>query len=113
MSDNIKSILKEIKQIIMFCGFEVLSIKQIKKPRANFLIVETQSKGRFRKKNYFVGISDGLNGLLAAEREFARRGSKGGQFLIIDTNNSLPSTSFKAVKLIHTYEELQEELQSK
>lgn len=101
---EMKELVNQIRSITTFCGFEIESIVS----RKTFMVLDLKSKSRFRKKNYHLGVSKSLNGILAAEREMTRKYKK--SIIIFDPINHLPSPTFNNVTLFHDLDSLQEVL---
>ncbi|MFW9903479.1 MAG: hypothetical protein ACFFFH_04040 [Candidatus Thorarchaeota archaeon] len=97
-----KEIINQIRAVVAFCGLEIESIT----PRNTFVILDLRSKTRFRKKNFHLGISKSLNGILAAERELSREYKK--NIVILDPVNYLPQPTFTNVSLFHDLDSLQD-----
>ena len=96
-----REIIDQLRSTVRFCGFELETIQS----HPNYVSLELQSKKRFRKKNYTLGVSKSLSGLLAAERELSR--SSKNKVIIMDPINNLMEPTLTAVKLFHTFEDLQ------
>ncbi|MFX0207234.1 MAG: hypothetical protein ACFFDT_14695, partial [Candidatus Hodarchaeota archaeon] len=90
-----KELVNQIRSVTAFCGFEIESIVS----RKSFVVVDLKSKSRFRKKNYHLGVSKSLNGILAAERELTRKYKS--NIVILDPVNHLPAPTFNNVTLFH------------
>ncbi len=98
----VKDIVNQIRSVATFCGLEIESIT----PRKTFVILDLKSKGRFRKKNFHMGVSKSLNGILAAERELTREFKN--NVVILDPVNYLPQPTFTNITLIHDLDSLQD-----
>ncbi|MHA1993688.1 MAG: hypothetical protein ACW97Z_04045 [Candidatus Hodarchaeales archaeon] len=97
-----KQIIDQIRSTVTFCGFELEAISSHQK----YVSIELRSKKRFRKKNYTLGVSKTLAGLLAAERELSRVSKN--QILLLDPiNNLMEPTLSKKIKLFHDFDQLQ------
>lgn len=96
-----REIVDQLRSTVRFCGFELEAIQS----HPNYISLELRSKKRFRKKNYTLGVSKSLSGLLTAERELSRNSK--GQVIIMDPINNLIEPTLSAVKLFHTFEDLQ------
>lgn len=97
-----KEIVSQIRSVVAFCGLEIESIAS----RKTFVTLDLKSKSRFRKKNYYVGVSKSLNGILSAERELSRKYKK--NVLIVDPVNYLPKPTFGNIELFHDLDSLQD-----
>ncbi|MFX0015440.1 MAG: hypothetical protein ACFFB2_12595 [Promethearchaeota archaeon] len=96
-----KELVNQIRSVAAFCGLDIESIAS----RKTYVVLELKSKGRFRKKNYHMGVSKSLNGILAAERELSR--DYKDKIVILDPVNYLPTPTFKNVSLFHDLDSLQ------
>jgi hypothetical protein len=99
---TVKDVVNQIRSIAAFCGLEIESIK----PRKTFVLLDLKSKGRFRKRNFHLGVSKSLNGILAAERELSREFKN--NIVILDPINYLPQPTFTNVSLFHDLDSLQD-----
>lgn len=99
-----KELVNQIRSVTTFCGFEIESIVS----RKTFVVLDLKSKSRFRKKNYHLGVSKSLNGILAAERELTRKHKK--NVVILDPVNYLPEPTFNNIILFHDLDSLQKML---
>ncbi|UCG01036.1 MAG: hypothetical protein JSW11_15640 [Candidatus Heimdallarchaeota archaeon] len=97
-----KEIINQIRAVTAFCGLEIETIT----PRKTFVLLDLKSKGRFRKKNFHMGVSKSLNGILAAERELSRQFKE--NIVILDPVNFLPQPTFDNISLFHDLDSLQE-----
>ncbi|MFX1516431.1 MAG: hypothetical protein ACFFC6_08980 [Promethearchaeota archaeon] len=97
-----KEVVEQIRSVAAFCGLEIESIT----PRKTFVLLDLKSKGRFRKKNFHLGISKSLNGILAAERELSRKYKN--NIVILDPINQLPQPTFHNISLFHDFDSLQD-----
>jgi hypothetical protein len=97
-----KDIIDQIRSTVTFCGFALEAIT----PHQSYVSIVLRSKKRFRKKNYVLGVSKSLTGLLAAERELSR--TTKDQILLLDpVNNLLEPTLTGKIKLFHDLDQLQ------
>jgi hypothetical protein len=96
-----REIIDQLRSTVRFCGFELETVQT----HPNYVSLELRSKKRFRKKNYTLGVSKTLTGILTAERELSRSSKR--QILIMDPVNNLMEPTLTAVKLFHTFEDLQ------
>jgi hypothetical protein len=96
-----KEIIEQLRSVVRFCGFELNAIQ----PKQNYISMDLTSKKRFRKKNYVLGVSTSLTGLLAAERELSR--STKSLVIIFDPVNNLLEPTLDSVKLFHEISDLQ------
>ena len=96
-----KEIIEQLRSSVGFSGFELNDIKS----RQKYISMDLISKKRFRKKNYVLGVSTTLTGLLAAERELSRNSKQ--QIIIFDPVNNLLEPTLKRVKLFHEITDLQ------
>ena len=97
-----KEVVEQIRSVAAFCGLEIESIT----PRKTFVLLDLKSKGRFRKKNFHLGVSKSLTGLLAAERELSREFKN--NIAILDPTNHLPQPTFRNISLFHDLDSLQD-----
>jgi hypothetical protein len=97
-----REIIKQLRSTVRFCGFELEAITS----HQNYIAIELSSKKRFRKKNYSLGVSKSLTGLLAAERELSRVSKR--QLVIFDPVNNLLEPTLGNVRLFHDFDQLQE-----
>jgi len=97
-----KEVVDQIRSVAAFCGLEIESIT----PRKTFVLLDLKSKGRFRKKNFHLGVSKSLTGLLAAERELSREYKN--NIVILDLVNHLPQPTFHNISLFHELDSLQD-----
>ena len=96
-----KEIIEQIRSVVRFSGFELNAIQ----PKQNYISMALTSKKRFRKKNYVLGVSTSLTGLLAAERELSRITKH--LVIIFDPVNNLLEPTLQSVKLFHEINDLQ------
>ncbi len=96
-----REIVKQLRSTVSFCGFELEDISS----HQNYISLELSSKKRFRKKNYTLGVSKSLNGLLTAERELSRVSKR--QLIIFDPVNNLLEPTLGKVLLFHDFDQLQ------
>ncbi|WP_455142067.1 hypothetical protein [Candidatus Hodarchaeum mangrovi] len=99
---SVKEVVDQIKSVVSFCGFEVESILS----RQFYITFDLKSKSRFRKRTYILAVSNGLTGILTAERELSRNAR--GKALIYDPINHLPEPTFDNVILFHDLDTLQQ-----
>ncbi|MFX0124606.1 MAG: hypothetical protein ACFFAE_13320 [Candidatus Hodarchaeota archaeon] len=97
-----KDIVNQIRSVATFCGLEIESIT----PKKNFVLLDLKSRGRFRKKNFHMGVSKSLTGILAAERELSREFKS--NIVILDPVNNLPQPTFNNITLFHDLDSLQD-----
>ncbi len=97
-----REIIEQLRSTVSFCGFELESIQS----HPNYVSLELRSKKRFRKKNYTLGVSKSLSGILAAERELSRTSKR--KILIMDPVNNLMEPTLTTIRLFHTFEDLQD-----
>ena len=96
-----REIIDQLRSTVRFCGFELETIQS----HPSYVSLELRSKKLFRKKNYTLGVSKSLSGLLTAERELSRNSKN--KVIIMDPINNLMEPTLTAVKLFHTFEDLQ------
>lgn len=96
-----REIIKQLRSTVSFCGFELEAISS----HQNYISLELSSKKRFRKKNYSLGVSKSLTGLLTAERELSRISKK--KLIIFDPVNNLLEPTLGNVLLFHDFDQLQ------
>ena len=96
-----REIIKQLRSTVSFCGFELEDISS----HQNYISLELSSRKRFRKKNYSLGVSKSLTGLLAAERELSRASKR--QLILFDPVNNLLEPTLGNVRLFHDFDQLQ------
>ena len=97
-----KEVVDQIKSVVSFCGFDIESISS----RQSYITIDLKSRSRFRKRTFILAVSNGLTGILTAERELSR--NQRGKILIYDPVNHLPEPTFDNVILFHDLDTLQQ-----
>ena len=97
-----REIINQLRSTVRFCGFQLEAILS----HQNYISIELSSKKRFRKKNYSLGVSKSLTGLLTAERELSRNSKR--TLIIFDPVNNLLEPTLGNVLLFHDFDKLQE-----